>query len=76
MASAIANDEVYRCWRDEPANQVLTSADSSTSRYVKLAIGNAQDGSATAAEPRTLRTEKDILEEAAVFEPTRPNDGE
>ena len=76
MASATANDEIYRCWRDEPEDQVLATADSSTSRDVKLAIGNAQDGSATAAEPRTLRTEKDILEEAAVFEPKRPNDGE
>ena len=76
MASATANDEVYRCRRDEPENEILATADSLTSRNVKLAIGNAQNGSATAAEPRTLRTEKDILKEAAVFEPKRPNDGE
>jgi hypothetical protein len=76
VASATANDEVYRCRRDEPENEVLATADSLTSRYVKLAIGNAQDGSATAAEPWTLCAEKDIVEEAAIFEPTRPNDGE
>lgn len=76
MASATVNDEVNRCRGYQPEIQISASVDSSASSDVKLAIGDAQDGSATAAESRTLRTEKDLLKKASVFEPSRPDDGE
>ena len=76
MASATANDEVNRCRGYQPEIQISAIVDSSASRDVKLAIGNAQDGSVTAAESRTLRTEKDLLKKAPVFESSRLDDGD
>ena len=76
MASAKANDEVNRCRGYQPEIQISATVDSSTGRDVKLAIGDAQDGTATAAESRTLRTEKDLLKKAPVFEPSGLDDGE
>lgn len=76
MASATANDEVNRCRGYQPEIKIFATVDSSASRDVQLAIGDAQDGSVTAAKSRTLCTEKDLLKKAPVFEPSRLDDGD